>query len=159
MPLLMISMPPVPALSMAWIWLINIYGLEHNKKILVIGAETLSGRLNWNDRNTCILFGDGAGAAVLGHSDDKERGVIGSNHRSDGRLWKLLHMHAPPSTNPDLEVPDNTGSHIVMEGREVFKYAVKAMEDSVRGLLQQENISMDYDQIVHSASGKYANFE
>jgi 3-oxoacyl-[acyl-carrier-protein] synthase III len=129
-----------------------IYGLDmadkyiraqHNKKILVIGAETLSSRLNWNDRNTCILFGDGAGAAVLGHSDDKERGVIGSNHRSDGRLWKLLHMHAPPSTNPDLEVMDNTGSHIIMEGREVFKYAVRAMEDSVRGLLQQENISMD----------------
>lgn len=129
-----------------------IYGLDmadkyiqadRQKKILVIGAETLSGRLNWNDRNTCILFGDGAGAAVFGHNDDIGRGVIGSNHRSDGNLWKLLYMHAPPSYNPDLEVPDNSGSYIVMEGREVFKYAVKAMEDSVRGLLQQENISMD----------------
>jgi 3-oxoacyl-[acyl-carrier-protein] synthase-3 len=129
-----------------------IYGLdmadkyirsEHRKKILVIGAETLSSRLNWNDRNTCILFGDGAGAAVFGHSDDKGRGVIGSNHRSDGSQWKPLHMHAPPSYNPDLEVPDNAGSYIIMEGREVFKYAIKAMEDSIRGLLQQENISME----------------
>jgi 3-oxoacyl-[acyl-carrier-protein] synthase III len=129
-----------------------IYGLDmadkyiqadRRKKILVIGAETLSGRLNWKDRNTCILFGDGAGAAVLGHSDDNGRGVIGSNHRSDGNLWKLLYMHAPPSYNPDLEVPDNSGSYIVMEGREVFKYAVKAMEESVRGLLLQENVGMD----------------
>ena len=116
---------------------------ERHKKILVIGAETLSGRLNWKDRNTCILFGDGAGAAVLGHTDDEERGVIGSNMHSDGRLWKLLHMHAPPSYNPDLEVPDNPGAYIIMEGREVFKYAVKAMEDSVLGLLRQENISLD----------------
>jgi 3-oxoacyl-[acyl-carrier-protein] synthase III len=116
---------------------------EHRKKILVIGAETLSSRLNWKDRNTCILFGDGAGAAIFGHTEDKERGVIGSNMHSDGRLWKLLHMHAPQSYNPDLEVADNPGAYIVMEGREVFKYAVKAMEDSVCGLLKQENISLD----------------
>lgn len=116
---------------------------EHQKKILVIGAETLSARLNWADRNTCILFGDGAGAAVLGHCADDERGVIGSKHQSDGSLWKLLYMHAPPSCNPDLEVADNPGSHIIMEGREVFKYAVKAMEDAVLRLLHDENISLD----------------
>jgi 3-oxoacyl-[acyl-carrier-protein] synthase III len=116
---------------------------ENQKKILVIGAETLSSRLNWKDRNTCILFGDGAGAAVLGHCDDKARGVVGSRLQADGSLWKLLHMHAPPSYNPDLEVADNPGSYIIMEGREVFKYAVKAMEDSVSGLLRQENIDLD----------------
>jgi 3-oxoacyl-[acyl-carrier-protein] synthase-3 len=116
---------------------------EHQKKILVIGAETLSGRLNWNDRNTCIVFGDGAGAAVFGHTDDSGRGVIGSTMHSDGRLWRLLHMHTAPSTNPDLVVPDNPGAHIVMEGREVFKYAVKAMEDSVTAVIQQAGISMD----------------
>ncbi len=116
---------------------------ENQKKILVIGAETLSSRLNWKDRNTCILFGDGAGAAVLGHCQDQERGILGSKLHADGNLWKLLHMHAPPSCNPDLEVEDNPGAHIVMEGREVFKYAVKAMEDSVTGLLRQENISLE----------------
>ncbi len=67
---------------------------DHSMKILVIGAETLSSRLNWHDRNTCILFGDGAGAAVFGYAES-DRGVIGSNLLSDGCLWVLLYMHAP----------------------------------------------------------------
>lgn len=115
---------------------------DHSMKVLVIGAETLSSRLNWQDRNTCILFGDGAGAAVFGYSDS-DRGVIGSNMFSDGSLWQLLYMHAPESYNPDLLVEGNSGAYIQMEGREVFKYAVRAMEDSVRGLLERENISRD----------------
>jgi len=112
-------------------------------KVLVIGAETLSSRLNWKDRNTCIVFGDGAGAAVVGYSEDEGRGVIGTNHFSDGTLWQLLYMHQSPSTNPDLLVQDNPGVHIVMEGREVFKYAVKAMEDSILGLFKKTGMSMD----------------
>jgi len=115
---------------------------DHSMKVLVIGAETLSGRLNWKDRNTCILFADGAGAAVCGYSDS-DRGVIGSQLLSDGSLWKLLHMHAPKSYNPDLLVEDNDGTFIQMEGKEVFKHAVRAMEDSVRGLLKKENVDLD----------------
>lgn len=111
-------------------------------KVLIIGAETLSGRLNWEDRNTCILFGDGAGAAVFGHVDD-ERGVISSNMRSDGSLWELLCMHTSESTNPDLLVNKNTGAHIQMQGREVFKHAVRAMEDAIRNLLKREKISLE----------------
>jgi 3-oxoacyl-[acyl-carrier-protein] synthase III len=114
---------------------------DHSMKILVIGAETLSGRLNWQDRNTCILFGDGAGAAVFGHSDT-DRGVIGSNLLSDGSLWDLLYMHAPESCNPDLLVAGNSGAYIQMEGREVFKHAVRAMEDAVRGLLQKKHMDI-----------------
>ncbi len=115
---------------------------DHSMKILVIGAETLSSRLNWQDRNTCILFGDGAGAAVLGYSDS-DRGVIGSNHQSDGSLWELLYMHAPESYNPELLVDGNKGAYIQMEGREVFKHAVRAMEDAVRGLLRKQNLEID----------------
>ncbi|MDK9708794.1 MAG: ketoacyl-ACP synthase III [Desulforhopalus sp.] len=114
---------------------------DHSMKVLVIGAETLSGRLNWQDRNTCILFGDGAGAAVFGYSDSS-RGVIGSNLLSDGSLWDLLYMHAPESSNPDLLVPGNSGAYIQMEGREVFKHAVRAMEDSIRGLLQKHGVAL-----------------
>ena len=114
---------------------------NHASKILIIGAETLSTRVNWQDRNTCIIFGDGAGAAVFGH-DEAERGYIGSNLYSDGSLWELLYMHAPESNNPDLKVPGCSGSHIVMEGRKVFKYAVKAMEDAVRGLLAREQLDL-----------------
>jgi 3-oxoacyl-[acyl-carrier-protein] synthase-3 len=116
--------------------------VEQNKKILVIGAETLSSRTNWNDRNTCILFGDGAGAVVLEYQDDT-RGVVASTLFSDGNLWNLLYMHNAPSCNPELEQPDYPGAHIMMEGREVFKYAVKAMEGAIRALLVRENIEID----------------
>jgi 3-oxoacyl-[acyl-carrier-protein] synthase-3 len=115
---------------------------DHAMKVLVIGAETLSSRLDWADRNTCILFGDGAGAAVFGYSDD-DRGIIGTHMLSDGSLWELLHMHAPESSNPDLRVENNTGAFIRMEGREVFKHAVRAMEDSVSTLLASKGLSID----------------
>ncbi len=131
---------------------------DHSMKVLVIGAETLSGRLNWQDRNTCILFGDGAGAAVLGHSDS-ERGVIGSNLLSDGSLWDLLYMHAPESRNPDLLVADNSGAYIQMEGREVFKHAVRAMEDAVRGLLDKQHFDINAINFVipHQANMRILN--
>ena len=112
-------------------------------KVLIIGAETLSSRVNWQDRNTCILFGDGAGAAVLGHAEDGNRRVIGTNHYSDGALWDLLYMHNAPSQNPDLLVEDNPGAHIIMEGREVFKHAVKAMEDAIFGLFEKTGLTID----------------
>jgi len=131
---------------------------DHSKKILVIGVETLSTRLNWQDRNTCILFGDGAGAVVVGYSE-AERGFIGSNFGSDGSLWELLCMYGPQSLNPDLEIEGYPGSHVLMGGREVFKHAVKAMEDSVRGLLEREKISLDSVDLVipHQANIRILN--
>lgn len=115
---------------------------DNNKKILVIGAETLSTRLNWEDRNTCILFGDGAGAAVVGYDASRE-GYLGSHLLSDGALWQLLHMHAPESTNSELKVPGSSGAHIVMEGREVFKHAVRAMSDATTSLFTRMGVCMD----------------
>jgi len=119
-------------------------------KILVIGAETLSARTNWQDRNTCVLFGDGAGAALVG-ADDGGRGILASKLFSDGRLWELLSMSAAPSLNPYIDMGpaeaddfDPTrlgkplsadGSYIRMVGREVFKNAVRAMEDSISQVL------------------------
>ena len=131
---------------------------DSSKKILVIGAETLSTRLNWNDRNTCILFGDGAGAAVIGYGEG-DRGFLGSNLCSDGSLWNLLYMHAPESLNQELKVPGNDGAHIVMEGREVFKHAVRAMADAVHGLLAKEQMSLDDIQLVipHQANIRILN--
>ncbi len=110
-------------------------------KILLIGSETLSARVNWEDRNTCILFGDGAGACVIGGSD--ERGILDSNLFSDGKLWKLLYMDSPASRNPDLLDPDRKGCFLQMSGRDVFKYAVRAMEDAVSGLLDRQQVSID----------------
>lgn len=132
---------------------------DKKSKVLVIGAETLSSRLNWQDRNTCILFGDGAGAAVLGHTEQSERRILGTNHFSDGRLWDLLYMHNSPSKNPDLMVDDNPGVHIVMEGREVFKHAVKAMEDAILGLFEKTGLTMaDVDVMIpHQANIRILN--
>ncbi len=110
-------------------------------KILVIGSETLSARMNWQDRNTCILFGDGAGACVV--SGSGERGILDSNLFADGRLWKLLYMDSPESRNPEISDPERKGCFIQMTGRDVFKYAVRAMEDAVTGLLKRQQISID----------------
>ncbi len=110
-------------------------------KVLVIGSETLSARVNWQDRNTCILFGDGAGACVLSGAD--ERGILDSCLYSDGKLWKLLYMDSPVSRNPDLVDSERQGCYLQMTGRDVFKYAVRAMEGAVTKLLDRQQISMD----------------
>ncbi len=116
--------------------------VDQDKTVLVIGAETLSSRTNWNDRNTCILFGDGAGATVFRYQDN-DRGVIGTQLLSDGSLWKLLYLHSSPSCNPDILQADNPGPHMLMAGQEVFKHAVRAMEKAVVKLLEKENVSID----------------
>ncbi|AGF79101.1 3-oxoacyl-(acyl-carrier-protein) synthase III [Desulfocapsa sulfexigens DSM 10523] len=116
--------------------------VERQQKILIIGTETLSSRTNWKDRNTCILFGDGAGAVVLEYQDEN-RGIVASSLFSDGTLWNLLYMHTAPSCNPEIEQADNPGAHILMEGREVFKYAVKAMQGAIENLLVREQIDLD----------------
>ncbi|MBM9535755.1 beta-ketoacyl-ACP synthase III [Desulfobulbus alkaliphilus] len=111
-------------------------------KILLIGAETLSARVNWADRNTCVLFGDGAGAAVLSGCGDG-RGIFGTNLHADGRLWKLLFMDSPESRNPDLQREDWQGAFIQMNGSDIFKYAVRLMAESVNSLLTSHAIGVD----------------
>ncbi|MBN9599733.1 MAG: ketoacyl-ACP synthase III [Afipia sp.] len=98
------------------------------KRALVIGAETFSRILDWNDRTTCVLFGDGAGAVVLdaqqqpGSSAD--RGVLTTHLRSDGRHKDKLFVDGGPSTT-------QTAGHLRMEGREVFKHAVGMITDVI----------------------------
>ncbi|MBW2467593.1 MAG: ketoacyl-ACP synthase III [Deltaproteobacteria bacterium] len=119
-------------------------------KILVIGAETLSARTDWQDRNTCVLFGDGAGACVVTGSNE-ERGVVASQLYSDGRLWQLLSLDTMPRRYcpvVDYEtIPDRNsfcdGSAINMVGKDVFKYAVREMGDAVEGLLHREGIKVE----------------
>jgi 3-oxoacyl-[acyl-carrier-protein] synthase-3 len=88
---------------------------------LVIGAETFSRILDWNDRGTCVLFGDGAGAVVLKAGEGKgtaaDRGVLGNSVHSDGRYHDLLYVDGGPSTT-------GTAGFLRMQGREVFKHAV-----------------------------------
>ena len=122
-------------------------------KILVIGAEILSTRMNWQDRNTCVLFGDGAGAAVLSGREG-ERGIVDSRLHPDGRLWRLLYTEGPPSMNKDLMQPDWKGPYIQMNGSELFKRAVRLMETAVRELLEAQGLDIaDIDLMVpHQAN-------
>ena len=110
--------------------------------ILVIGAETLSSRVNWQDRNTCVLFGDGAGACVVTGSG-AERGILASRLFADGSLWELLHLEAAPSRNPEIQRPGQADAAIKMVGREVFKNAVRAMASAIQQVLVQEGITAD----------------
>ena len=110
-------------------------------KILVVGAETLSARVNWEDRNTCVLFGDGAGACVVTGTAE-ERGMLAGKLYSDGTLYRLLYMDSAPSMNKDLVCKDNDGSYIKMAGRDVFKYAVRSMEGAISSVLEQEGVAV-----------------
>lgn len=127
-------------------------------KILVIGSETLSAHVDWQDRNTCILFGDGAGACVV-TGGREGGGVVNSNLCSDGRLWNMLYMHGPQSLNADIVQEDNDGSHIRMIGRDVFKHAVKAMEDAVTDHLDKNSLTVrDIDLMIpHQANIRILN--
>lgn len=110
------------------------------KNILVIGAETLSKITDWTDRATCVLFGDGAGAAVLQPSDGT-RGIVKTFISSDGRLTDLLILPAGGSRQPaSHETVDQRLHYIKMEGQEVFKYAVKAMGDAAVKVLEEAGV-------------------
>lgn len=88
-----------------------------HKQAVVIGSETFSRILDWNDRTTCVLFGDGAGAAVLRATEGGERGILASAIHSDGRYGDKLYVDGGASTTKSI-------GHLRMEGREVFKHAV-----------------------------------
>ena len=98
-----------------------------NKNVLVIGTETLSRFVNWQDRNTCILFGDGAGAFVL-QASDKPGGAYGTVMHSDGSGGDLLAIPAGGSRTPTSELTLRTGLHYIhMDGKEVFRFATRVM--------------------------------
>ncbi len=111
------------------------------KNILVIGAELLSRITDWTDRATCVLFGDGAGAAVVQPSDG-EKGLIGSYIKSDGKLWHLLNMPGGGSLLPPARAKDDTAAYYIkMEGREVFRYAVTLMGDAASRVLKESGFT------------------
>ncbi|MBI3436429.1 MAG: ketoacyl-ACP synthase III [Proteobacteria bacterium] len=108
------------------------------KRALVIGAETFSRILDWDDRSTCVLFGDGAGAVVLEAQDlgaaDTERGVLATRLRSDGRYQHKLYVDGGPSST-------GTVGHLRMEGREVFRHAVGMITDVIEDVFRMTGYS------------------
>lgn len=110
--------------------------------VLVIGCELLSRITDWKDRATCVLFGDGAGACVIGPSEG-ERGLIDTFIKSDGRLTELLCMKGRGTSIP-LEVAlAERKVFLAMQGREVFKYAVTAMGDASAHILEKNGMTSD----------------
>lgn len=108
--------------------------------VLVIGAETLSRIINWKDRNTCVLFGDGAGAAVL-QKVPSDRGIIATRLGSDGSGGKFLHIPAGGSRLPASESTVRENLHYVhMNGREVFKFAVRVMGEGAMEVLSMAGL-------------------
>lgn len=109
------------------------------KHVLVIGAETLSKILDWTDRGTCVLFGDGAGAAVLGPS---EEGIMCIDGGADGNKGHVLTLGNAPLVNPYTSHPA-TKQYVEMDGQEVFKFAVRKIPAIVNNLLSQSGLSME----------------
>lgn len=135
------------ALSMAD----NMIRLGQADTAMVVGAETFSRILDWEDRSTCVLFGDGAGAVVLrgedGKGDNSDRGILSTHIFSDGAGYEMLYVDGGPSTT-------GVAGHLRMEGREVFRHAVTRMAEAVEKSLETNNLSAaDLDWVVpHQAN-------
>jgi 3-oxoacyl-[acyl-carrier-protein] synthase-3 len=106
------------------------------RKVLVIGAETFSRILDWTDRATCVLFGDGAGAVVLAREKGSTRGVLSAKLRSDGRYKDKLYVDGGPSTT-------QTVGHLRMEGRDVYRHAVMMITDVIEETLAESGCTAD----------------
>jgi 3-oxoacyl-[acyl-carrier-protein] synthase-3 len=143
-----------------------IYGLALGKAlveagmyrtILVAGAEALTSITNYEDRNTCVLFGDGCGCAIVARSEngDRDRGILAAHISGDGRLGDLLNMPIGGSKVPLTPENYHERGHLLhMDGREVFKHAVREMADSCLQSLAQAGLSVeDIDLIIpHQAN-------
>lgn len=108
------------------------------KRALVVGAETFSRILDWTDRGTCVLFGDGAGAVVLeaqiGKGTRSDRGILATRIRSDGRYEDLLYVDGGPGST-------KTTGHLRMNGREVFRHAVQKISGVIEETLEETGLS------------------
>ncbi|MEQ1793375.1 MAG: beta-ketoacyl-ACP synthase III [Nitrospira sp.] len=115
-------------------------GMRH---VLVIGSEVMSSITDWTDRNTCILFGDGAGAAVVSASEG-ERGILSTHLRSDGSLCELIAVPAGGSRIPPSEKVVAERTHFIkMKGNETFKVAVRTLEEIARETLAANQLQVE----------------
>jgi 3-oxoacyl-[acyl-carrier-protein] synthase-3 len=111
-----------------------------HKRILVVGTEVLSRVTDWTDRATCVLFGDGAGAAII-EPTDEERGILSIHVNSDGRMWDLIHLPGGGSRNPvSPDTIERRLHYIKMKGNETFKVAVRTLEDLAVKTLEENDL-------------------
>ena len=131
----------------------NMLRLGQATTALVIGAEIYSRILDWNDRGTCVLFGDGAGAAVLkaveGAGTNQDRGILSTHLYTDGTRYDQLYVDGGPATN-------GSSGYVRMQGQEVFRFAVNSMATSVRTGLEANGLTLqDVDWLIpHQANSR-----
>lgn len=113
------------------------------KNAIVIGSEVLSKLINWKDRNTCVLFGDGAGAVFIEATSDTNTGIIDTYTRSIGEKSDSLISRSIPVSNFMVENTEEIYPYIEMDGREVFKFAVSSIVESIEKLLKDNKLSID----------------
>ena len=129
------------------------------RRVLVVGTDALSTMVDWNDRRTCVLFGDGAGAAML-VAEPGQRGVLGSLLRSSGKYWDMLSVRSTGTrASLDSEIHRNPDDAIKMKGPELFKIAVKSMEEVSRDVAERAGVRLsDINLIVpHQANMRIIN--
>ena len=144
-----LEIPPGPAMDVQAVCSGFVYGLTVAdslirtglaKRFLLIGAEKMSALLDWNDRTTCVLFGDGAGAVVLEGQDGagtvQDRGVLSTHLYADGRLRDILYTSGGTSSTGDA-------GFVKMEGKDVFRHAVQLMSDIVGEVLERNKVTPD----------------
>ncbi|MGG7177814.1 beta-ketoacyl-ACP synthase III [Clostridium paraputrificum] len=147
-----------------------IYGLQTTysmmsynqefKNALVIGAETLSKIIDWDDRSTCVLFGDGGGAVVLSNSIDNIKKKVSFYSKSEGDKGEYLTAGAFDVINPYINESNIRNKKVEMNGREVFKFATTSIVDGVYKVLEQSNLTIkDIDYIVpHQANYRIIDY-
>ena len=114
------------------------------KKIIVIGADKMSSMVDYTDRQTCVLFGDGAGAVLVEATEEEGVGVQDAFFRTDGKGLPFLHMKAGGSVCPPSHFTvDHRLHYVYQEGRTVFRYAVTSMGDDVLEILKRNNMTTD----------------
>lgn len=115
----------------------NMVRMGQARTALVIGSEVFSRILDWEDRGTCVLFGDGAGAIVIQQTDlEDSRGVLSTHIFSDGQYYDMLYVDGGPSST-------GTAGYLRMEGREVFRHAVHRMSEAVEIALSENGLTLD----------------
>ena len=126
----------------------NFLSNNQASNALIIGSEIFSRILDWNDRSTCVLFGDGAGAIVLSKKKNINSGIISTELYSDGRFYDLLYVNGGVASN-------QKAGHIKMKGKEVFKHAVKKMVSSIKFNLKKNKLKKeDIDWIIPHQANK-----
>ena len=111
---------------------------------LILGAETLSKMMDWEDRSTCVLFGDGAGAAIVRNMPDEEGiGIESLVQGSDGAKGMVLACKGRPVKNPYVETKEERMSYVTMDGQEVYKFAVRTVPKAIKEAVEKAEVTLD----------------